>query len=262
MSKATETQNTESGDVAGNAPTAGDAQSTPEVANLAAIGAALANGMPEVQEHAVAQAAAEQQSANANPTDKNGDVFDPATHVTGPDGKGMLTVRGTWAQKRGRKGGNSAPVTNAGTVRNSTLGGPAAPPSPQALQMQQQQALQAQSRAAGVAAAEMLFMAGRAFGGDEWAPMENKSIGLDERAMMHSAFGDYFVAKGKTDIPPGAALCFCIIAYAGPRFTMPKTQTRYQKVKGAIVTWWVNRKLRKSGLELQVTPKPAESAKA
>lgn len=262
MSKATESQNNAPDDSAGNAPTASGAESTTIAANLTEIGAALANGMPEVQEHAVAQAAAEQQSANANPTDKNGDIFNPAIHVTGPDGQGEKTVRGTWALKRGRKGGNPAPVTNTGTVRNSTLGGPAAPPSPQALQMQQQQALQAQSRAAGVAAAEMLFMAGQAFGGEEWAPMENKSIGLDERAMMHGAFGDYFVAKGKTDIPPGAALCFCIIAYAGPRFTMPKTQTRYQKVKGAIVTWWVNRKLRKAGVELQVTAKPAaEGAK-
>lgn len=261
MPKAAESQEMQSDDPSANAPTNGGAEISTPGADLTAIGAALANDMPAVQEHAVAQAAREQESANHSPTDKNGDVFDPAVHVTGPDGKGTLTVRGTWAQKRGRKGGNPAPVTNAGTVRNSTLGGPAAPVSPQALQIQQQQQLQAQSRAAGVAAAEMLFMAGQAFGGDEWAPMENKSIGLDERAMMHGAFGDYFVAKGKTDIPPGAALCFCIIAYAGPRFAMPKTQTRYQKVKGAIVTWWVNRKLRKAGLEVQVTAKPAEMEK-
>lgn len=260
MPKAAEAQpEQQSEPSASNAPTADVAEST-AIASLTAIGADLANSMPDVQEHAVSQAAREQESANANPTDKNGDAFDPSTHVTGPDGKGVLTVRGTWAQKRGRKGGNTAPVTNAGTVRNSTLGGTAVAPTQAQVQQQQQQALQAQSRAAGVAAAEMLFMAGQAFGGDEWAPMENKSIGLDERSMMHGAFGDYFVAKGKTDIPPGAALCFCIIAYAGPRFTMPKTQTRYQKVKGAIVTWWVNRKLRKMGLEVQQKPEAAKEA--
>lgn len=261
MSKATETQNNESGDDATNAPTGGGASSTAPNADLTAIGAALANGMPEVQEHAVAQAAREQESANTDPKDKNGDVFDPAVHVAGADGKGMLTVRGTWAQKRGRKGGNPAPVTNAGTVRNSTLGGPAAPPSPQQVQAQQQAQLEAQSRAAGVAAAEMLFMAGQAFGGEEWQPNVNKQIGLDERAMMHQAFGDYFVASGTVSIPPWAGLCFAVTAYAAPRFAMPKTQTRIQKIKGAVVTWWVNRKLRKAGVDLRVTKKPAEQGK-
>lgn len=96
---------------------------------------------------------------------------------------------------------------------------------------------------------------GQVVGGEEWAPMHNKAIGLDERAMMHTAFGDYFVASGKTDIPPGAALTFCVLAYAAPRFAMPKTQTRFQKVKSAIVTWWVNRKLRKQGLDVQVQAK-------
>jgi hypothetical protein len=244
-------------EVATDAPT-GSAESN---GNLTQIATELAASMPDVQEHAVAQAQREQQAANDVPRDKSGALFDPATHVTGADGKGTLTVRGTWAQKRGRKAGNAAPVTNAGVVRNSTLGGPAAAPTPQALQLAQQQQNEAQSRAAGVAAAEMLFVAGQAIGGEEWAPMLNKAMGLDERTMMHGAFGEYFVKSGTKDIPPGAALTFCIIAYIAPRFAMPKTQTRYQKVKGALVTWWVNRKLRKQGLEVQVQQKPAESAK-
>jgi len=247
----------ESSEVVTGAPT-GDAEST---SNLEQIAASLASSMPDVQEHAVAQAAREAQAANDTDADKAGTPFDPAVHVTGPDGNGVMTVRGTWALKRGRKAGNAGNVTTPGTVRNSTLGGPAAPASPQAMQAAQAAQQEAQSRAAGVAAAEMLFMAGKVIGGEEWEPMQNKSIGLDERAMMHGAFGDYFVASGMKDIPPGAALTFCIIAYAAPRFAMPKTQTRFAKIKGTVVSWWINRKLRKQGIPVQVQAKPAEEAK-
>lgn len=227
-------------------------------ADLDKIATILAGSMPDVQEHAVQQAQREQQ---AIATDKQGAQFNPATHVVGADGQGILTVRGTWAQKRGRKAGNTAPVTNAPTVRNSTLGGPAASPSPQAAQILQQQAQDAQSRAAGVAAAELLFMCGQMIGGEEWQPMVNKTIGMDERTLMHGAFGDYFVASGVRDIPPGAALTFAIVAYIAPRFAMPKTQSRYAKIRGTVVTWWVNRKLRKQGLDVQVQAKPADVAK-
>jgi hypothetical protein len=244
--------------VNGASAPAGGGESTADVEQIAT---ALAGSMPDVQEHAVAQAQREQQANDAAPTDKHGAQFDPAIHVIGPDGKGVLTVRGTWAQKRGRKAGSAAPVTNGASVRNSTLGGPAAQPSPQAAQLAQQQAQQAQARAAGVAAAEMLFMIGQTIGGEEWRPMADKAIGIDERATMHQAFGDYFVASGKTDIPPGAAYAMMQKVSAAPRFAMPKTQTRFQKIKGAIVTWWVNRKLRRQGLEVQVQAKPAEPAK-
>jgi len=230
-------------------------------ADVEQLATTLATSMPDVQEHAVAQAAREQQATESAQTDKSGALFDPAIHVAGADGKPTITVRGTFALKRGRKSPSASAAPSAPSARNSMLGGPAAPPSPQAMQMQQQQAQEAQSRAAGVAAAELLFMCGRMIGGEEWEPMQNKAVGLDERTMMHGAFGDYFVASGVKDIPPGAALTFCICAYIAPRFAMPKTQTRYQKVKGAIVTWWVNRKLRKQGLEVQVQTKPVEGEK-
>jgi len=242
-----------------DAPT-GEAQSN---ADLAQIANGLTGDMPDVQEHAVQQAHAQQVAQSNSPTDKSGAMFDPAIHVTGADGKGVMTVRGTWAQKRGRKANEpQAPQTarNAPQAK-SILGGPAAPPSPQMLADQQKMQQDMQSRAAGVAAAEMLFMVGQIVGGDEWKPMQNKEMGLDERALMHGAFGDYFVSKGKTDIPPGAALGFAVIAYMAPRFAMPKTQTRFQKLKGAVVTWWTNRKLRKMGLDVQVQQKTSEVQK-
>lgn len=234
---------------------------TQSTADLGAIASDLAGSMPDVQQHAVDMAAQELQARESAQTDKAGVSFDPSVHVVGADGKGVLTVRGTWAQKRGRKAGNAGSVQPVTKPGNSVLGGPAAPQSPQQAQAMQLQHQEAQSRQAGVAAAEMLFMAGRAIGGEEWEPATDAKIGLDERAMMRQAFGDYFVASGKTDIPPGTALAFCIIAYAAPRFAMPKTQSRFQRVKGAIVTWWTNRKLRKAGYDVQVQQKPAEQPK-
>lgn len=243
-----------------DAPT-GEPQSN---ADLAQIASGLTGDMPDVQEHAVQQAEAQQAAQNGAPTDKSGALFDPAIHVTGPDGRGMLTVRGTWAQKRGRKSNDAQSSQSAQKAQpaKSVLGGPAAPPTAQSIADAQKANQDMQSRSAGIAAAEMLFMAGQIIGGDEWKPMQNKEMGLDERAVMHGAFGDYFVSKGKSDIPPGAVLAFAIIAYAAPRFAMPKTQTRFQKIKGAVVTWWTNRKLRKMGIDVQVTQKNAEGTKA
>jgi hypothetical protein len=230
-------------------------------ADLTTIATALSESMPDVQEHAVAQALAEQAQVQAaqGTTDAGGVSFDPSIHITGADGQGVRTVRGTWALKRGRKPG--AYVSAADSGKKSTLGGPAAVTPSQLSANAQQQANDAKSRAAGIAAAELLFSVGQMIGGEEWAPMANKAIGMDERPLMHSAFGDYFVATGKTDIPPGAALCFCIVAYAAPRFAMPKTQTRFGKLKSAVVQWWTNRKLRKMGLEAAVTVTTHEPAK-
>lgn len=216
-------------------------------ADLGSIASELASTMPEVQQHAVEQAAAAARAQEAAPTDRAGVRFDPALHDAGQDGKGLLTARGTWRMKRGRKPGT--PASNKG-VTGSTMGTPTTPGTPAANQPTPAQI--AQNRAAGVAAAEMLFGVGQVIGGEEWAPMKNEKIGLDERAMMHDAFGNYFVATNRKDIPPGAALGFAMIAYIAPRFAMPKTQARFGAIKQKLVQWWINRKLRKQGLTADV----------
>ncbi len=83
------------------------AQSAPveSTADLGAIASGLASSMPQVQEHAIQQAEQQAKAAEGAPVDKAGVRFDPSQHVAGADGKGQLTVRGTWAQKRGRKAG-------------------------------------------------------------------------------------------------------------------------------------------------------------
>lgn len=217
-----------------------------EIGDISDIAASLASGMPDVQEHAVAQAAADaQRIASETPKDNTGAPFDPAQHAANAEGKGVLTTGGTWAKKRGRK------ASAAGTVPVSTLAAPR--PTGQAIATVDAAAHQAaQSRAAGVAAAEMLIMLGVISGGDEWHPRKEDKIGLDERGMLHSAFGDYFVATNKTDIPPGAALAFCILAYAAPRFTMPKTQSRLTRAKASIAAWWIRRKDKRREPDAQV----------
>lgn len=223
--------------VADNVPAA---EST---ADLDQIASGLADEMPAVQQHAIDQAQEMQKAAENSATDKTGAAFDPAVHVTGPDGKGVLTTRGTWAQKRGRKAGAANSVATGSTLAAPRAGAAASPAVATA---------EVQARAAGVMAAELIFSTGVIIGGDEWQPRKDEKLGLDERAMLQSAMGEYFVATGKVDIPPGLVLSFTILAYAAPRFTMPKTQSRFAAVKAKVAQWWMNRKLRKAGLTAEV----------
>lgn len=219
-------------------------------ADLGSIASGLVSNMPEVQEHAVAEAEKLQQSAESSPTDKSGARFDSALHAVDSDGKPITTTRGTFALKRGRKAGGSAKPGMVASGSTMPATGVSKTDSDKA-------AKEVAARTAGAGAAEMLFMAGRVLGGEEWIPMLKPDMGLDERAMMHGAFGDYFVATGKTDIPPGVALSFAVCSYVGVRLAMPQTQSRFKTAKAKITAWWINRKLRKQGLTAEVKPAPA-----
>jgi hypothetical protein len=108
-----------------------------------------------------------------------------------------------------------------------------------------------QARASGKMAANLLMTLGVVAGGEEWQPLKDPQSGLDEKQMLESAFGDYFEATGKTDIPPGMALTVAIGGYMLPRFTMPKTRSRMGKVKDWFVKKLADRKLRKHGLKAE-----------
>ncbi len=69
----------------------------------------------------------------------------------------------------------------------------------------------------------------------------------DEQTMMEQAMGDYFVATGRQDFPPGVALCMVFGTFVSRRFTMPKTQSALQRLKLRIGVWAVKRKLKKMG---------------
>ena len=236
------------------APAAPENGPAAQLGLLDAVAGDLAATMPDVQEHAVAQAAAQAAAQNAineqnAGKDKAGTTFDASLHQTGPDGRPVMTTKGTYALKRGRKAGGASSVPAASTMPARQVGAPAQASAP-AAEIAQAQA----ARAAGMQAAELLFAAGVIIGGDEWMPRKDDKIGLDERASMQTAMANYFESTGKADLSPGMVLSFVMLAYAAPRFSMPKTQSRFQTVKAKIVGWWTNRKLRKMGLTAAVAP--------
>lgn len=200
----------------------------------AAEGAAsqILGQMPEPQEHAIQQHETQAAIEAANvELDDEGTPFDPAIHT------GTKLKNGTW-RKRKAAGGNS-PRSRVARPRGESV-----ELSPE---QQQASALETQARAAGAAAAATLFMMGQMLGGPEWKP-EPEEIELQTKA-----WGDYFVAKGHTDFPPGLALTVAIVGYAGPRFMMPETQSRVSKAKGWITLrltkWKINREYKKRGIK-------------
>ncbi len=226
-------------------------------AHVASIADSILGQLPDVQEHAVAQAAAESggdgasgdggasnaggdaggnagSTSNAGESDASGAKFDPAIHSADKDGKGILNASGIWRKKRKSK------VASGEKAAAPTVLAPG-----ETAPMTEQQ--KAQARMAGVAAAHATFMAGRMFGGDEWIPIvrtvdtaDGKKASMDERAMIEGAYGDYFIATNKADFPPGVALFMALAMYATPRFTMPVTKSRIQSIKEWAARKWLN----------------------
>lgn len=210
--------------------------------NLDNIANTLADSMPEVQEHAINHEKEKTDAARekwADLKDVDGNPFDPAMHKVNKDGEPTVSPKGNLIKKPGRKAGKAPGVSS------SVIGvkqEPKADPEVQA---------KMQARASGKMAANLLMTLGVVAGGEEWQPLKDPQSGLDEKQMLESAFGDYFEATGKTDIPPGMALTVAIGGYMLPRFTMPKTRSRMGKVKDWFVKKLADRKLRKHGLKAE-----------
>lgn len=174
----------------------------------------IANASPEIQQHAIDEAARKKAEEDASiPRDDHGEPFDPKRHT------GSKLKNGHWRLKKGQSElkapkKNSAATGNGGTLVMS-------------------EAQEAQSRMAGAAAAAMMFSSLTMLMGDEWQPRTEKEAGFDEQKLMSNAFGDYFVSKNVTDFPPGVTLSFVLLGYVAARMSMPKTRTKMQKFK----TW-------------------------
>jgi hypothetical protein len=204
----------------------------------------ILNAMPEPQQHAIDAAAAEEihveSDTQTGDADSAGEVWNPAVHSTGADGKGIKTAKGTWRRRRG-----------AGTApRSSKVYKPADNAAAEAAQKAQEVAA-ASARAAGCAIASSVFMIGRAFGGETWKPTP------DEVSANNDAWTAYCLAKGIHDFPPGLAVCICTLGYAGPRLFTPETKQR----AGTIKQWFmvriakrrVKKELKKRGILANVT---------
>lgn len=206
--------------------------------------AEILGAMPEPQQHAIDAATGD--TENAPPTDSvdsvthDDSVWNPAVHATGRDGKGIRTKAGGWRKRRGKAGQPSSIHTGSTNVVQ---------PEPVADTTSQ--------RAAGAAAAASVFMLGRAFGGESWSPT------ADEVSMHSDAWGNYFIAKGITDFPPGVALAIALASYAGPRFFTPATKERAGVIKHwfsvRVAKWRVKKELKKRGISAVVTIKGSRS---
>lgn len=201
--------------------------------------------MPDVQDHAIATYEAEQEQiaqVQASATDKRGDRFDPTQHAVDDNGEPKYTQAGYFAKKRGRKA-------------NSKLGdGKSVPHGTVAENAEKAQ----KHMACGVATANAIFALGQALGGEEWKPVVNEKMGVNEPAAMTNAWRDYYKAKDMEDIPAGLALSITMFSYIAPRFNAPKTQKRASTAWGKIKVWWANRKLKKHGLEVKETEEKKE----
>lgn len=219
-------------------------------ANLETIANNLSAEMPDVQEHALEQEILNENDKLAQYShlkDSDGNGFDPAVHKTNKAGEPTLSTKGKLIKKPGRKAG-AKPGAQGG--HGSVVGGAHNQPVDKAAEQRMQ------ARASGTMAANLILQIGIVAGGEEWHPRVDEQTGLNEKLMLENSFADYFEATGKTDIPPGMALTVAIGAYALPRFTMPKTQSRLSKIKMGLKQWWINRKLKKHGLK--VTPSDSD----
>lgn len=182
----------------------------------------LVDKMPEPQEHAI-EAEEKKQEVPRDYFDRDGRPFDPAIHEKQIDGSPILNRDGTLRIKRGR----GSPRSVVGETRRAA-GGPFATPASTPIE-------------AGKQISEAIFAFGQVLGGDEFAPVYNKELGINERAQMYDAWSRYCESKGINDIPPGIAIIIATGGYIIPRFAMPKTKTRLTRVKdwcsGKLATW-------------------------
>ena len=203
------------------------------------IAGELLESMPEVSQHAIDEHdAAQQRNLDANmlgseqtnsttpasasnpngwPLDGRGNAYNPETHeVSASTGKAIKKRRGT-------KSSVGAPDKNTNQ------------PQAQAVTTNEQKAA-----ANGMMAALATFAALQGIFGEEFKPRADSDLG-DEFQYLSGAYGNYFLAKGFSDIPAGWALAIAVGSIAAPRFAMPKTKSKLQRLKdfciGKFFTW-------------------------
>ena len=187
-------------------------------ASLDDIGLALQAETPEPNTEFLAAQAQERADLAADVAhlrDADGGTFDKLLHLTDDEGQPKLTKKGLLRKRRRRAAKRDEIRTAGGLMMNAED--------------------QVQARTAGVVAGNSLILIAQGLGGEEWNPKKDVEQGTDERLLLQTAFGDYFVAKGVTDFPPGIALVLAVGMYAAPRFTQPQTQS---KIKNA----WIKTK--------------------
>lgn len=208
---------------------------------FADIAASLADNMPQVSDHAINEAAEQARKNNANADGdglfyKDGTPYDPEIHEISP-------VTGKVVKKK-RGGGKTKSKSQLPPPKNTAPAGPSQ--------------AEIQARAAGKMYANGLIALAVGIGGDEFNPRVDEATGLNERDYLEQAFGEYCVATGKNDLPPGLVLTIAIGSYIVPRFNQPKTRTRLQRLKDWAASKWLARRAKKAGQKIK-EPEKSES---
>lgn len=197
------------------------------------IAAELAEKMAKPSEHVIENEMAQVQEqeterATGGMVSPSGEVFDSDIHVS-PD---KINADGSFRKRPGRKKQTQS-TTPKSESQLGNIHADNTPPPPSG------------SQVAGKAAAHAMFMMGVAIGGEEWQPVVNPEVGINEPEMLTGAFADYFEAKGVEDFPPGVALTMAVLSYAAPRFQQPKTKTRF----GLLKAWLKNKFVRNKKID-------------
>lgn len=189
--------------------------------------------MPEPQDHALqavvgrlegetGQEIAPAPSPVKGETDSDGRAFDPSFH----ESPKRLNSEGWIAKKRGR---------NRSFVASETK----SKPNPQTGHVEQTSAhtksvdIAAECALAGETSAALFVSIGALFLGQEFLP-ENK----DENKVLSKSFEQYFIAKGKPDIPPGIALACSLLVYSAKRWNAPKIAEKRQTFVSLVKRWF------------------------
>lgn len=131
--------------------------------------------------------------------------FDPALHAVNPDGTPKRKVDGSYALKRGRKAGQSAPAA-----------GPAVATAEVTINTDE----------AARQSCNMLINGAVLLLGDQWEPRDK-----DEAKGLQISFKNYFDARGVPNVPPEVGLAVAVLAYSLPRITHEKTVSRFATIK-------------------------------
>lgn len=164
----------------------------------------------------------ENNSGNAQGTPNDG--FDPSIHATDEHGNPKKNADGTFSKRRGRKpgSGNGKSSANPEAVVNTEA---------------------SQAQALGVMTAQVQFALCQGFIGPEWKPTPN------EECSIATAWGQYYLATGRTDMPPSMIVLAATLSYAHPRLQAENTQSKLRK----FINWFKVKILRRKTVSNEET---------
>lgn len=185
---------------------------------------AAVDQMPEVTGHgrevieenrALGDDPSDLDDSELNALGDGGDVFSPDVHEVDDGGNPIKNSDGSFRRKRGRKKG----VNYGGTEIVVSD--------------------EAKAKAAAVASVDTMIALCRGVFGEEWSPVYDKKLGIDERANLISAFEAYYVQAGVISIPPSLGIVIALGAFALPRTQLENTKGKLAKFSGWVKGWFV-----------------------